>query len=110
MGNKNAALEDYNEAIKINPKNADYYSNRGALLSKIGKDLKQAEEDLTKSIKLDGSDPDKYLTRAIIYCKENLYLAAIDDLNILLNMDSDNKQARELRSYAIKSLTHEQEF
>ena len=77
-------------------------------MSKSGGDLQKAEQDLNNAIKLDNKDSEKYLTRAIIYCKRGLYLAAIDDLNIIIKMDPNNTQAYDLRSYAIKSMMSEQ--
>ena len=66
--------------------------------------MKQAEKDLNKAIELDVNDAEKYLTRAVIFCKLELYLAAIDDLNMVIKLDPKNTQAYDLRSYAISSL------
>ena len=108
MDKYTSALDDYAKAIELNPDNADYYAERGALISKSEGDLQKAEQDLNKAIELDDKDSEKYLTRAIIFCKRNLYLAAIDDLNIVLKMDEKNTQAYDLRSFAIKSMNAEQ--
>ena len=77
----------------MNPKNADYYADRGELLYRSGGDLKKAEQDLTKAIELDSTDAEKYLT------------VAIDDLNIAIEINPKNTEAYDLRSYAIKSLS-----
>ena len=61
---------------------------------------------MSKAIELDDKDKDKYLTRAIIFCKAKLFLAAIDDLNIVIKMDPNNTQAYDLRSFAINSLNN----
>jgi len=59
---------------------------------------------LTKAIELDDKDAEKYLTRAVIFCKLEFYLAAIDDLNIVIKLEPDNTHAYDLRSYAITSM------
>ena len=59
---------------------------------------------MTKAIELDPNDAEKYLTRAVIFCKLKLYLVAIDDLNIVIKMDPKNTQAYDLRSFAINTL------
>ena len=77
------------------------------MISKTEGDLLEAEKDLTKAIKLDYEDSEKYLTRAIIYCKQKAYLPAIDDLNDAIRYNPDNTQAYDLRSFAIKSLNEQ---
>ena len=99
----------FTKAIELNPNNAEYYTQRGALISRTDGDLQKAKEDLIKAIDLDANDSEKYLTRAIIFCKLNMYLPAIDDLNIVIKMDEKNTQAYDLRSYAIGSMNAEQE-
>ena len=108
MGNNEEALKDYSQAIKINPKNAVYYARRGALTSRTGGDLKQAAEDMTVSIKLADDDFEKYLTRGIIFYKLGEYLLAIDDFNIVLKKDPENKPAKEFRHYSIQYLNKAQ--
>ena len=107
LEHNSAALEDYTKALELNPKNADYYADRAAFISKTNGDLDKALEDINKAIDLDKQDSEKFLTRAIINCKKEEYLPAIDDLNIVLQMVPENQQARELRTYAIKSLNTE---
>ena len=51
MNNKKAALQDYNTAIKMDPKFADAYFQRGTLLSALG-DCPRATKDLKKAANL----------------------------------------------------------
>ena len=104
LNNNVSALDDYTKAIELKPEEAIYYYNRGSLISRSGGDLEKAVTDLNTAIKLDGSDSEKYLTRAIIFCKQKNYLIALDDLNIAIKLNPENSTAKELRSYAIKSL------
>jgi tetratricopeptide (TPR) repeat protein len=46
-----SAIEDYNEAIKLDPENADYFNQRGITKDKL-KDYKGAIEDFDKAIEL----------------------------------------------------------
>ena len=104
-----SAVDNFTKAIELNPENAEYYAQRGALISRTDGDLEKAKQDLVRAITLDDKDPEKYLTRAIIFCKLKMYLPAIDDLNIVIKLDDKNMQAYDLRSYAISSLNSEQQ-
>ena len=52
QGNLDRAIADYNEAIRLNPKNVQAYINRGSAYSGR-RDFKRALADLNQAIKLD---------------------------------------------------------
>jgi tetratricopeptide (TPR) repeat protein len=65
-GNADSAIANYNKAIKINPKLAKAYNNRGvAYIWK--KEYYLAVADFNKAIKLDPKDGKAYNNRAIVY-------------------------------------------
>src|SRR5207248_8403457 len=46
------AIEDYDEAIRLDPKNADAYNNRGAVYKRLGQN-KSAIESYTQALEAD---------------------------------------------------------
>jgi len=73
------ALEDYNQAIQLNPDLAKAYSNRGAVYGKQGK-LEKALEDFNQAIQLNPDLAEAYRNRGIIYKKQGNQEKAIQDL------------------------------
>lgn len=70
----------YSEAIKLNDKNATYYSNRAAACLELGR-FQQAEEDCSKAISIDKKNVKAYLRRGT--ARENLcyYTEAMEDMS-----------------------------
>jgi len=66
MGDKQGAIEDYTEAIKLNKNLVLAYTNRGNCLYKIGK-KQEAISDYTQAIKLNPNYPDAYYNRGVVY-------------------------------------------
>jgi tetratricopeptide (TPR) repeat protein len=79
-GNTIKALEDYNQALKIDPKYAYAYVKRGNLYQKMGSN-KKALEDYSQAIKLNPKYAFKYQNRA------SLYQNSRDDNKALKNYD-----------------------
>ena len=72
------AVNFYSEAIKLNEKNATYYSNHAATCLELGR-FQQAEEDCSKTINIDKKDVKVYLRRGTareIFC---YYMEAMED-------------------------------
>src|SRR6185436_3349445 len=61
-GNREAAIKDYTEAIKLDPTSAVAFFNRGNAYDQLG-DYDRAIADYTEAIKLDPNDPDVYNNR-----------------------------------------------
>ena len=64
LGQMDLALQDYNEAIRLDPKYPVAWNNRGVLKRKSG-DFEGALNDFNKAITLDGSSPDGYVGRGL---------------------------------------------
>lgn len=52
MGRKESAIEDYNEAVRLNPKRKEYFNDRGYVLMELGR-LNEAKSDFQKALALD---------------------------------------------------------
>ncbi len=78
----NLALADFEQAIKINPKNADAYNGRASCNDDLGKkDLALA--DYTKAIELNPELAAAYMGRMAIYCETGKKeLSIIDEKKI----------------------------
>ncbi len=78
----NLALADFEQAIKINPKNADAYNGRASCNDDLGKkDLALA--DYTKAIELNPELATAYMGRMAIYCETGKKeLSIIDEKKI----------------------------
>lgn len=86
------AINLYSEAIKLNEKNATYYSNRAAAYLEQGSYL-QAEADCNKAISIDKKNVKSYLRRGT--ARENLgyYKEAMEDFRYALVLEPTNKTA-----------------
>src|SRR5210317_1443090 len=59
-------LEDYNQAIRLDPDNAELYRNRGVGYKKLGQ-FNHALIDFSRAIQLDPDDPGNYSNRGNTY-------------------------------------------
>ncbi|GAV58839.1 Amidase domain-containing protein/TPR_2 domain-containing protein/TPR_11 domain-containing protein [Cephalotus follicularis] len=86
------AIAFYTEAIKLNGKNATYYSNRAAAYLELGSFL-QAEADCTKAISLDKKLVKAYFRRGTAREMLGYYKEAIEDFQYTLVLEPTNKRA-----------------
>lgn len=86
------AVSFYTEAIKLNDKNATYYSNRAAAFLELGSFI-QAEADCTKAIGLDKKNVKAYLRRGTSREMLGYYKEAIEDFRYALVLEPTNKRA-----------------
>ncbi len=80
------AIDDYTQAIKLDPKNAIYYNARGTTYSQL-KDYKQAIDDYSQAIKIDPKDAFYYGSRGFTYFQLKDYKQAIDDYSQAIKLD-----------------------
>ena len=79
-GNLDAAMEDINAAVEIDPKRANSYFMRAAAFDAM-KDYDKAIADLDQAIDLKHGDADYYLLRGLVYGKKNDFDAALANFN-----------------------------
>jgi tetratricopeptide (TPR) repeat protein len=91
-GEYDHALEDYNQAILLNPSFANAYNNRGVIYRLKG-DYDHAIGDYDEAIWLDSSIPAVFYNRAIAYTEKQDYDHAIGDFEMVLRFNPKNALA-----------------
>jgi Flp pilus assembly protein TadD len=91
MGLFDRAIEDFDKAIELAPRDGEAYSNRGMVFGKIGQ-FDRAVEDLEKAIALNPSSAAAYNSRntlGAVYAEAGLLDKAFEQFNkaIFLNQD-----------------------
>jgi protein O-mannosyl-transferase len=84
-GKYRQAIEDFNEAIRLNPRYADALFNRGNVYASIGQ-YEQAVADYNEVIRLNPDYTDAYLNRGGAYSDLGRYQLALEDLNKVISM------------------------
>ncbi len=86
LGDKQGAIDDYNQAIKINPNLADAYYNRGLVRSELGD--KQGEiDDYNQAIKINPNYAQAYYNRGNARFVLGDKQGAIDDYNLAIKFN-----------------------
>jgi len=73
------ALEDYDEAIRLDPNDPDVYINRGNILSGMG-EYERAAENYTEAIRINPNYSEAYHNRRVMYLRLGLYEESEQDL------------------------------
>jgi tetratricopeptide (TPR) repeat protein len=97
-GEWDRAIQDYNQAVKLDPKFASAFNNRGVAYDKKG-EYDRAIHDYEQAIKLKPS-PEAYFNRGNAYLGKSQYDHAIDDYNQALKLKSDFASALNNRCWA----------
>lgn len=98
QGELNLAIQDYNQAIKLNPKLAQAYNNRGVAYDHKG-DFDRAIQDFDQAIKLKPTAL-TYFNRGNAYLGKAQYDHAIDDYNQAIKLKPDFAAAFDNRCWA----------
>jgi tetratricopeptide (TPR) repeat protein len=91
-GEYDRALEDYDQAILLNPSFANAYNNRGVIYRLKGK-YDRAIRDYDQAIWLDSNIPAAFYNRAIAYSEKEDYDRAIRDFDVVLRFNPKNALA-----------------
>jgi len=94
-----AAIREFTEAIRIDPKNFSAYANRGAAHGMQGKS-EYAIKDLNDAIKLNSNNSSCYVSRGAVYLNQGRYDEAIKDFNAAIKLNPDDSCAYRNRGKA----------
>ncbi|GCL40394.1 tetratricopeptide repeat protein [Dolichospermum planctonicum] len=86
LGDKPGAIEDFNQAIKINPNYALAYSNRGLVRSQLG-DKQGAIDDYNLAIKINPNYANAYYNRGSVRYELGDKQGAIDDYTLAIKIN-----------------------
>lgn len=96
MGQLEAALEECNEAIRLQPNDALPYNNRGVILHNMGR-YPDALEDYTRAIQLQPDYAIAYANHSTTLHEIGLYEEALEDDNRAIKLQPDNPDFYEHR-------------
>ena len=96
------ALALLTEAIKLDPKYATAYNNRGLAYSDLGQ-IPRAIQDFDQAIKLDPKDAEAYYNRGLAYLRLGQYARAIQDFDHAIRLDPKFAQAYNNRGACLSS-------
>lgn len=93
-GDSERALEDYDQAVRLDPRLAEAYYNRGHALYRLGRP-QDALRDYDKVVSLLPDLPSAYFNRSIILLALGERGRAIEDLRKALQLDPTNTKYRD---------------
>jgi tetratricopeptide (TPR) repeat protein len=102
-GEYERAIQDYNEAIRRNPSNANNYNLRGSAYDEI-KQHDRAIEDYNMALKLRPKFASAFNNRGVAYRNKGQFARAIQDYDEALKIDPNYKIAIDNREFAVKQL------
>ncbi|QFS42579.1 serine/threonine-protein kinase [Nostoc sphaeroides] len=91
-GNYEGAVEDFNQAIELDPKNALAYNKRGDAYYRLG-DYEQAQADSSQAILLNPQDANAYFDRGFALSELGKYKEAIADYTQAIKLNSQDAYA-----------------
>ncbi|MEH2438602.1 MAG: tetratricopeptide repeat protein [Nostoc sp.] len=91
-GNYEGAIEDFNQAIELDPKNALAYNKRGDAYYRLG-DYEQAQADSSQAILLNPQDANAYFDRGFAFSELGKYKEAIADYTQAIKLNSKDAYA-----------------
>jgi tetratricopeptide (TPR) repeat protein len=86
------ALADYNESLRLNPRNSKTYTNRGTYWEHI-KDYDRAIADHSEAIRLDANNQDAWYNRGVVYRIKGQRDLAIADFRQALHLNPNDTDA-----------------
>jgi tetratricopeptide (TPR) repeat protein/S1-C subfamily serine protease len=98
LGDKPGAIDDFNQAIKINPNLAQAYYNRGNVRYDLG-DKPGAIDDYTLAIKINPNLAQAYYNRGIVRYELGDKPGAIDDYTLAIKINPNYAQAYNNRGF-----------
>jgi tetratricopeptide (TPR) repeat protein len=107
LGEYQRAIQDHNEAIRLDPQLAEAYYPRGVAYGALG-EYQRAIEDLDEAIRLDPQDAKAYNNRGRAYDDLGEHERAIQDHNEAIRLDPQLASAYNNRGLAYDGLGEHQ--
>ena len=89
-----AAIQDFNEALRLNPRNAQAWTNRGTIYGRM-KEYERALTDHSKALEIDNNHKDAWYNRGFIYEMMGNKERAIADYRQALRVNPNDTDARQ---------------
>lgn len=103
VGDYDGAVDEYSEAIRLNPRIAIAYHDRGFAYFMLGQ-LRRAIEDFNDAIRLDPGHVYTYHNRGLAYDMLGMQIEAIADFEKVITL-TDNPQLIEFAGRRIEALS-----
>lgn len=103
LGEYNRAIDDYTEALRIEPGYASAYNNRGVSYDNLG-DYTRAIENYDQALRYDPGHVNAYYNRGNAYDDLGEYRRAILDYSKALRLDPNYASAHQNRGVSYESL------
>jgi len=98
-GDNDRAIQDYDQAIRLNPKHANTFYNRGVAYRSKGQ-YDRAIADYDQAIRLNPQDADFFFERGVAYGLKGQYDRAISNYNEAIRLDPQHASAIKYRQEA----------
>ena len=92
-GDYKAAMDDFDESIRLNPTNAKALYYRGVIFQLL-EDYEASREDLTRSVRLNPFQFDAFFQRAQTFYHLGDYSRALEDCENAISIEPDSAQAK----------------
>lgn len=102
-GHYKGALDDYNKALALQPRDPDIWLNRGLVKEKLN-DLRGAFQDYTQAITLRENYDKAWLNRGNVLGKQGRYAEAVEDYTSAIAYRADYAAAYYNRAMALEKL------
>ena len=91
-GQYDRAIEDYNQAIRLNPNHANAFSNRGATYARKG-EYDRAIENYDEAIRLNPKHADAFSNRGVAYGRKGDYDRAVENYDEAIRLNPKHAAA-----------------
>ena len=88
LGEYQRAIEDYDKALRLDPRDVEVYSNRGLVYEQLG-EHQRAIQDYGEAIRLDPQHAPAYARRAVAYTVLRMDAEAQQDIERAVELGAD---------------------
>ena len=100
LGDSKRAVEDFGQALGLDPDNAHYFLQRGLAYRDLGKN-RRALKDFSRTLRLDPDSVVAYINRGLAFRDLDNPNRAVKDFDQVLRLDPDNAPAYNNRAWTL---------